>query len=72
MRPGTTSNPGAGDAPVRHRGRPGAERDGGDAVGDDGAPRLPGLATWGGVYWFVFAVFVFVVAGLAAFTHLFA
>jgi hypothetical protein len=38
----------------------------------DEAPDVPGFRTWGGVYWFVFAVFVAVVVALTLFTRAFA
>lgn len=39
---------------------------------DDESPRVPGFRTWRGVYFFVFAVFVLVVAALAVFTRVYA
>ena len=38
----------------------------------DQAPDVPGFRTWGGVYWFAFAVFVAVVGALTLFTRAFA
>jgi hypothetical protein len=38
----------------------------------DEAPDVPGFRTWGGVYWFAFAVFVAVVGALTLFTRAFA
>lgn len=58
------SQPDAGDP-----GAVGAPTDSGGA-GD--SPGLPGLSTWGAVYLLVFAVFVFVVVGLAVFTRVYA
>lgn len=42
------------------------------APGSDTAPGVPGFRTWRGVYLFVFAVFVLVVATLAWFARAFA
>ncbi len=38
----------------------------------DEAPDVPGFRTWGGVYWFAFAVFFAVVGALTMFTRAFA
>jgi hypothetical protein len=38
---------------------------------DDAEPGVPGFRTWRGIYIFVFAVFVAVVAALAWFSRLF-
>ena len=43
-----------------------------DPVTDDKRPGVPGFRTWRGVYVFVFAVFVLVVAVLAVFSRWFA
>ncbi len=43
-----------------------------DPVTDDKSPGVPGFRTWRGVYVFVFAVFVLVVAVLAVFSRWFA
>ncbi len=43
-----------------------------DPATDDKSPGVPGFRTWRGVYIFVFAVFVLVVALLAIFSRYFA
>ena len=43
-----------------------------DPVTGDKSPGVPGFRTWRGVYVFVFAVFVLVVAVLAVFSRWFA
>jgi len=43
-----------------------------DPATDDKSPGVPGCRTWRGVYFFVFAVFVLVVAVLAIFSRWFA
>ncbi len=39
---------------------------------DDSSPGVPGFRTWRGVYWFVFASFVGVVAALTIFSRMLA
>jgi len=39
---------------------------------DSAPPDVPFFRTWGGVYWFTFAVFVAVVGALTLFTRAFA
>ena len=41
-------------------------------VTNDKSPGVPGFHTWRGVYWFVFAFFVLVVALLTLFSRWFA
>jgi hypothetical protein len=36
------------------------------------SPGVPGFRTWGSVYWFVLAVFIALVIGLAIFSRLYA
>jgi len=38
----------------------------------DEAPGVPGFRTWPGVYWFVLAVFVAIVAALTVFSRVYA
>lgn len=38
----------------------------------DEAPDVPGLHTWGAVYWFAFGTFVVVVVALTIFSRVFA
>ena len=38
----------------------------------DEAPGVPGFRTWSGLYWFVLAVFVAIVAALTVFSRVYA